>query len=87
LQFPATNHQEIEMLAQLNRSPRVGDRVRMPADRGDKAAWGKLTHVSTERCTHPSAPGAFVWCTVKHDGEERAGVWPSHRLGYRLPQA
>jgi len=74
------------MTIQLHRMPKVGDYVKCPADRGDPAFYGTITHV-TEKVETNIHGVKYVWCVVKAASHGcNGGVWPSHRLGYRLPQ-
>lgn len=69
----------------MKKIPKVGDVVRCPADRGDAPFWATISHVGPGVCTHMNGP-RFLWCTVKRNsGAQGGGVWPSHRLGYTLP--
>ena len=66
------------------KTPTINDRVSCPADRGDKAFGGRVTHVSTDVNTNIHGV-PYVWVTVvSADSNRRSSVWPSHRLGYRI---
>lgn len=73
----------------LIRKPRVGDRVTCPADRGDKPYPARIEWIEPTVHTNggPNRDTPFMWCAVrKRDGTPGA-VWPSHRLGYLIPQS
>lgn len=56
----------------------IGQSVSCPADRGDEAYRGIVTHVSED--VNKSFNGQnYVWVTVRANG--RSAVWPSNRLG------
>jgi hypothetical protein len=63
--------------------PKVGHPVWCPPDRWDVGYHAGISHVSTlvypATKTHP----AFVYVTVRANGQQR-GCWPSHRLGYDI---
>lgn len=63
-------------------APRVGQTVRYPADRGDLPGYARIAHVGTTVETNIHGV-RFVWVTLKSQGQSR-GVWPSHRLGFKL---
>lgn len=67
---------KIERARQL----KVGDLVHFPADRGDPAGSGRITHISPTEQTHMGGK-PFLWVTVRYQGEKRSAVWPSNRLG------
>lgn len=63
--------------------PTLGAIVRCPADRGDKAFDGKVYHIST--LVNTNIDGVlYVWCSVRRMDGSNGGVWPSHRLGFKL---
>lgn len=67
----------------LHRMPKPGDRVRCPKDMGQPAFVGVITFVGPNVTPKTKHHPAYVWCTVKR-GRENGGVWPSHRLGYKI---
>lgn len=66
------------------RNMQVGNRVMCPADRGDRAYWGRITYVGEE--VHRNSEGVpYKWVRVHWVGSDgRGAVWPSHRLGFNL---
>jgi hypothetical protein len=56
---------------------KVGDIVHCPADRGDPAFTGRVTHVSP--VIHEASLTEFIWVEVQ--GPHHKSVWPSNRLG------
>lgn len=72
---------------QLNRMPTLGDIVRCPEDRGEKPFQARITHVGTD--VHLANQTRYVWVQVQRLNDTRGGygnggVWPSHRLGYKI---
>lgn len=67
---------KIERARQL----KVGDLVYFPADRGDPAGDGHVTHIGIKKSTNMSGE-PFLWVTVRYTGGKRSAVWPSNRLG------
>lgn len=67
---------KIERARQL----KIGQLVNFPADRGDPAGDGYVTHISPIEQTHMGGK-PFLWVTVRYTGGKRSGVWPSNRLG------
>lgn len=65
-------------MAKLKRF-KAGDIVHCPADRGDKAYMGKVTHVSGTIHTHATS-GEYTWVEVMDLMSGRKSVWPSNRL-------
>ena len=57
---------------------KVGDRVKYPADRGEKAGEGVVTHVG-ESVYESHQDKEFIWVTVSAVGKK--STWPSNRLG------
>lgn len=53
--------------------------VYFPADRGDKAGYGRVTHIGAEPRTHMNGP-EFLWVTVELPDKLTRHVWPSNRL-------
>lgn len=67
---------KIEQARQL----KVGQIVHCPADRGDSAYTGKVTHIGST--TEKNINGAeYIWVTVEHQSGLSRHVWPSNRLG------
>lgn len=69
----------------LHRMPKAGDRVRCPTDMGQPAFTGVITFVGPNVIPKNMLHPAFVWCSVRR-GRENGGVWPSHRLGYKIEE-
>lgn len=58
---------------------RRGDTVFCPADRGDKAYTGQVTHVGAlGSVSHNHDGQAYIWVEVQ--GPHHKSVWPSNRL-------
>lgn len=66
------------------RKLQVGDTVRYPADRGDPAGSGKVTHVGGAEQTNQGGE-IYQWISVK--GPNHESVWPSNRLTLVSPVA
>jgi hypothetical protein len=65
----------IEKAKQLRR----GETVRCPADRGDPAFTGTVTHVGVLGAESHNIHGeVYIWVEVK--GPHHKSVWPSNRL-------
>lgn len=64
-------------------SLKEGDIVHFPADRGDPAGYGRVTHVQPGPATQKNIYGVeYVWGTVTLPySAKRSTVWPSNRLG------
>lgn len=63
--------------------PKIGDMVNCPADRGDAAYRGKVTHVSG--AMQKSHQGVlYAWVSVEHPSRTSRHVRPSNRLGFKL---
>lgn len=59
-----------------------GDKVSCPADRGDPAFTGTVTHAnanSKEICKMADTGVEYVWVEVQ--GPYHKSLWPSNRLG------
>jgi len=63
--------------------PQIRQIVRCPANRGDSAYTGRITHVGADVQTNISGI-RFVWVTVRRSDADRSAVWPSHRLGFKI---
>lgn len=68
-------------------SLKVGQQVRVPADRGEPAYIGKVA-APTLNYVHKSHQGIeYVHVTVERNrGRGTSSGWPSNRLGYMGPQ-
>lgn len=67
-----------------DRMPAVGDTVQCPEDRGTPAYTGTVTYVGPS--ININIHGVrYVWCVVR-DYNGNCHQWPSHRLGYKLPE-
>lgn len=65
----------------LSPRPKIGQHVSCPADRGDAAFNGHISHIGLSPQSHGNRK--FYWITVRRSGGRSGGVWPSHRLGFR----
>lgn len=63
----------------MTRGFKVGDLARCPADRGDPAYTGRVTHVCTTQNTNIYGT-PYYWVTVRTPSGKRSTVWPSHRI-------
>ena len=61
------------------RALKVGSLVHFPADRGDKAGYGYVSHISLIEQTHMGGK-PFLWVTIKLPGCRTSAVWPSNRV-------
>lgn len=64
------------------RKLQVGDTVQYPADRGDPAGSGEVTHIGRTEQTNQSGE-IYQWISVK--GRHHESVWPSNRLALVSP--
>ncbi len=60
------------------KSLKVNDIVQFPADRGEQAGQGRITHLSTEENKNFKGD-PYIWVTVRC-APNRSAVWPSNRL-------
>ena len=56
---------------------RIGEVVQYPADRGNPAGTASVAHIGETMCLNIHGT-PYVWVTLAG-----AGVWPSHRIGWR----
>ncbi len=66
------------------RVPEVGDQVLCPAGRGESPHSAIIRHVGLKVQVNPGGT-RYVWCTVCRVDGRPGEVWPSHHLGYTLP--
>lgn len=57
---------------------KVGNMVSCPADRGDPAFRGPVTHISPVPCKNHVGEDC-IWVEVQRPGRHKS-VWPSNRL-------
>lgn len=67
----------------IERMPKAGDKVQCPEDRKQPAYSGTISYVGPHVYTNIHGV-RYVWCAVC--GPDHISQWPSHRLGYKLPE-
>ena len=65
-------------------TPKLGQFVKCPADRGDPPYKGQIVNIAPGIYTDLKGT-RYQWVTVRHSTyPNTAHVWPSHRLGFTL---